>query len=339
MKKIFVTGATGFVGQNLVPKLVTEGFSITCLARDPQPSLFASFPQITWVEGDILHSKNKLEPLLTHHDRVYHLAGLVGYKPSLRQALFDINVGGTENILEAAINAGVQEFVHMSSVAAIGSSFSPHQILNEESPYNLQGLGLGYFDSKHEAEKKVIKISEHHSLQTFILNPSTIYGPGDFQKGSRSTQLKVARGEFPFSPPGGANVVHIQDVIQACLQVPSLGKKNRRYIIASENLLLQEVFSLIATFAKVKPPSITLPKEFLYILGASSDGVSRLFSFLKGKPQNSSLSLENARVACYYHWFSNQRAQKELGLKFRSSQEAIRDSVQSLLCTSSRQTR
>jgi dihydroflavonol-4-reductase len=324
MKKIFVTGATGFVGKNLVKKLAGDGFSVTCLARNPDPNLFKDYPNVTWVQGDILESPKSLAHYLKRHDTVYHLAGLIGYKKSLRELMFKINVEGTENILRASIQSGVTQFIFMSSVAAIGCSLDDQSILDEESPYNLKGMGFGYFDSKNLAEQRLIEISSGSQINTFILNPSTIYGPGDSSKNTRSTQVKVAKGKFPFSPPGGVNVVHIDDVIEACLKIVTFGKKNRRYILASENLYISDVFRMISEEAGVTPPKYVLPKGLLLSLGAAGD----IISFLG---VNSSFSLENARIACYFHWFSNKRAQTELGINFKPSRIAIRDSVRSLL--------
>jgi len=324
MKKAFVTGATGFVGNHLVPKLVSEGFSVTCLARNPNEKLFSNLNNVFWVRGDILDSVDILANHLAGIDTVFHLAGLIGYKKSLRDQMFQVNVRGTENVLTAAIQAGCPKFVYMSSVAAIGCSFRPDHILNEDSSYNLDGYNFGYFDSKHLAEKKLVEISSRSSIQTYILNPSTIYGPGDSSKSSRSTQVKVAKGKFPFSPPGGVNVVHIDDVVEACIKVTELGKKNRRYILAGENMLIRDVFGLIANFAGVKAPRFVLPKFALYTLGYLGDTLSMLGIF-------TGFSLETAKIACCYHWFSNARASSELGISFKPSHIAIQDSVKSLL--------
>lgn len=324
MKNIFVTGATGFVGKNLVPKLATQGYNVTCLARNPDHQLFKDFASVKWVKGDILDPIDLLAPLIEGHDTVYHLAGLIGYKKSIRERMFKVNVNGTEAVLHAAIEVSCENFIFMSSVAAIGAGFTPDTIMNEDSPYNLDGYDFGYFDSKHLAEKRVVEISSHSALKTFILNPSTIYGPGDSSKSSRATQVKVAKGGFPFAPPGGVNVVHIDDVIQACLSVVTLGQKNRRYILAGENILIRDLFFLIAKFANVPPPKWVLPKYILYSLGFIGDLTQRF-------ALNSGFSLENARVACCYHWFSNARAISELKIQFKSSEAAIKDSVNSLL--------
>lgn len=317
MKKALVTGATGFVGKNLVPRLLSEGFQVTCLARNPQPELFDK--SVIWKQADILDSQTSLQAITKGHSHIYHLAGLIGYKKSLYQQMMKVNKEGTSNILTAAIHTDIENFVYLSSVAAIGASVSA-STLNENSVYNLGQYDFGYFQSKHEAEELLKSVSATHSIKTFILNPSTIYGAGDALKGSRSVQVKVAQGRFPFYPPGGVNVVHIDDVLDTIIKIPALGKKNERYIIANQNLTLKELFQIIASFSGSKPPSFPVHKPTLLALGYAGE----MLTLLGAK---SAFSLENARVATLFHWFNNQKSITELGNTYRSSESAIEESV------------
>lgn len=318
MKKALVTGATGFVGKNLVPRLLAEGFQVTCLARSPQPELFDK--SVVWQQGDILDPESSLQKIIKGHDSVFHLAGLIGYKKSLYQQMMTVNKFGTANILKAAMHSDVENFIYLSSVAAIGASLTPNHILTETSPYNLSNYEFGYFQSKHEAEELLKSISSNHAIKTYILNPSTIYGAGDALKGSRSVQVKVAKGAFPFYPPGGVNVVHIQDVIDSIIKISNVGQKNERYIIANQNLTLKDVFQMIAKFGGVKPPTFSLPALALLGLGYTGE----LLTLLGAR---SAFSLENARVASFFHWFDNHKSIQNLGNTYRSSESAIEESV------------
>lgn len=318
MKKAFVTGATGFIGKNLVPRLLAEGFQVTCLARHPIPSLFDK--SVIWKQGDILDNSELLQNLIKGHEAVYHLAGLIGYKKSLYEAMMTVNKLGTANLLKAAIGSDVENFIYLSSVAAVGASIDANTLLNENSNYNLSDYNFGYFQSKHEAEELLKSISNQHSINTFILNPSTIYGAGDALKGSRGVQVKVAKGNFPFYPPGGVNVVHIDDVIDSIIKVSKFGKKNERYIIANKNFTLKELFNLIAHFGGVKSPQFSLSPFALLALGYTGE----LLTFLGAR---SAFSLENARVASFFHWFDNHKSITNLGNTYRSSESAVEDSV------------
>jgi len=318
--KILVTGATGFIGHHLVNKLASEGHTVSVLVRKPLPE--STFPghKIRACLGDVTDSLSLLSAT-EDQDMVYHLAGKIAYRASERAEMEKVNVQGTQKIVDACITNEVPSFVFMSSVVAIGASYDPNVILDEESPYNISDLNLGYFETKHKAEEIVKTAYHHNGLRVFILNPSTVYGAGDATKGSRSTQIKVAKGKFPFYPPGGVSVVHIDDVLYCLLNVPFKGRPGERYIVSGENLLLKDVFKIIADTAGVPAPRFPLSKLVIKVLGFVGDNILEPLG-LKGP-----LSGETAKTSVMYHWFSSAKAQRELGLKITPARLAIQESV------------
>lgn len=231
-----------------------------------------------------------------------------------------VNVHGTRNVVDACITNKVQKLLYLSSVVAIGASFDKKP-LDEDSAFNLSDYNLGYFETKKRAEEIVMEAYEEHQLPVYILNPSTIYGAGDATKGSRKTQIKVAKGAFKFYTPGGVNVVSVKDVIDCIHLVLEKGTPARRYIVAGENLLIKELFEIIAKEGGVPAPQWAIPKLGLKLLGSVGDLMTAL-----GK--ETSLSSETAVTSVLYHWFDSSRAQKELGFKPTPSREAISESVQ-----------
>jgi dihydroflavonol-4-reductase len=318
--KVLVTGATGFIGHHLVNRLASEGHAVSVLSRKPLKENEFPGHKIKVCIGDVTDSLSLLSAT-EGQDMVYHLAGKIAYKASERADMEKVNVQGTQKIVDACITNEVPSFVFMSSVVAIGASFDPDHILDEESPYNIAHLNLGYFETKHKAEEIVKTAFHHNGLRVFILNPSTVYGAGDATKGSRSVQMKVAKGKFPFYPPGGVSVVHIDDVLYCLMQVPFKGRPGERYIVSGENLLLKDVFKIIADAAGVPAPRIPLPKPAIKILGFLGDHVLEPLG-LKGP-----MSGETAHTSTMYHWFSSAKAQKELGLKPTPARLAIQESV------------
>jgi dihydroflavonol-4-reductase len=316
-QRVLVTGATGFIGSHLTRRLLEEGHEVWVLSRQPiQNPLFPELKKVHRVcIGDITNPES-LQPAVAGVQTIFHLAGFIAYKKADREKMELINVQGTKNLLSAAEKAGVEKFVYMSSVVTIGAGFSPTEILHEDSIYNLEHLHLGYSETKLAAEKAVMK----SPLYNVILNPSTVYGAGDALKGSRKTQVKVAQGKFKIYPPGGANIIAVEDVIEGTLRAWQKGRRAERYILAHENLLIKEIFEKIARAAGVKAPFLPLPRGFLLALGALGDGLRKV-------GLKTSLSLETAQVACLYHWFSSAKAQKELGLSFKSADFAIENSV------------
>jgi len=320
MSKVLVTGANGFLGSWVVRRLAEEGHQVYSLVRKSSDLTELTGAQTEYVYGDVtdLHS---LLSAFQNMDSVFHLAGLIAYKKADRAAMERVNVGGTQNVVEACRATGIRRLVHLSSVVAVGASFDSEHVLNEESPYNLAHLDLGYFETKRKAELIVKEACQKNRLDAVILNPSTIYGPGDARKGSRKTQLKVAQGKFKFYTAGGVNVVAVQDAVDGILSAWKKGRTGERYILAGENLSIKQLFEIIAQQAGQKPPQTLLPTPVLHGLGIIGD-------FMGSLGLKSPISRENAWTSTMFHWFDSSKAQRELDFKPRPAEIAISQSVQ-----------
>lgn len=315
---MLVTGATGFLGRHLVARLCELDYDVEILARASSDlSPLKNFP-IRIRTGEVTQTLPMLEAV-EGKDIVFHLAGQIAYKKSQRPGMEKVNVQGTRNVIDACVTHSTAKVLHLSSVVTIGASATAKS-LNESSQYNMGRYNLGYFETKRKAEAIALDAVKEHELPVYILNPSTIYGPGDATKGSRSTQIKVARGRFRFFTPGGVNVVHVADVVDCIFKVLERGQAGRRYICAGENMKIRDLFNTIASEAGVAAPSIGLPRWFLKGLGRWGDLMT---SFGK----ETSLSSETAVTSTMYHWYNNERARQELGFAPRPAEDAIRDSV------------
>lgn len=317
--KVLVTGATGFLGGWLVRRLLDEGHVVRIIKRKSSPLDELEGLKLDIMPGDVTDIASVSEAS-RDIDTVFHLAGLVAYTRSQRQAMENVNVGGTKNVIEACISQRVRKLVYVSSVTAIGASFDGKTPLNENSPFNIHHLNLGYFETKHAAENIVTAAATSGKINAVSINPSTIYGPADAKKGSRNTQVKVAKGKFPFYPPGGVSVVAVEDVIDAIMAAWVKGKNSERYIISGENLLIKDVFDLIAHEAGVKPPHIRLSKQVIFSIGKVGDLLEKI-----GK--KGPINTENAWTSVLYHWFDSTKAKRELGLNPKPAAYAIHNSV------------
>lgn len=315
---VLVTGATGFVGAWLVRRLTEQGETVHVLHR-PSSSMedLQGIPFVSRI-GDVTDAES-VRKACAEVDTVFHLAGVVGYSKAMRAQMDKVNVGGTRNVVEAVQTGRKPKLVYMSSVVAVGASRKP-VALNEESPYTISNLNLGYFETKKAAEELVVQACRQGKIEAVILNPSTIYGAADARKGSRKTQLKVARGEFPFYTSGGVSVVSVHDVVAAVLAARSKGRNGERYILSGENLTIKSLFDRIAGFAGVKPPSIKLPNLAVHAIGKVGDLLETLG---KKGPLNS----ENAWTALLFHWFDHSKATAELGFNPRPADVALKESV------------
>jgi dihydroflavonol-4-reductase len=316
--KVLVTGASGFLGSWLTRRLLSDGCDVRILARSGRAGEELAGLRLDVATGDVTDPAS-LAAATSGVDSVFHLAGLIAYSRRRRAEMERVNVDGTANVVAACRAAGVRRLVHASSVVAVGASFDGRP-LDEDSPYTVGHLNLGYFQTKRRAEELVRAAAQAGHIDAVMVNPSTVYGAGDARKGSRGLQVKVARGRFPFYPPGGASIVAVEDVIDAMIAAWQRGRSGERYILCGENLLLRDIFAIIAREAGVRPPWIPLPRVALFALGKAGDGLEAVG--LKG-PLNS----ETAWMAVLYHWFDAGKARRELGFRPRPAAEALAASV------------
>lgn len=311
--KILVTGANGFLGSWMCKHLVESGHEVSALVRKNSDLTDLEGLPIKYILGDV----TDIESLMAgfkNHQAVYHLAGVVAYKKKDRELMQKVNVDGTKNVVLACEKSNIQRLLHLSSVVAVGASFHP-EILNENSPYTISNLDLGYFETKHQAEKIVLDAVSDGRIDAVCVNPSTIYGFADAKKGSRKTQVKVAQGKFPFYTSGGVNVVPVEKVVEGARLAYEKGIAGQRYILSSQNYTIKDLFALIAQEAGVTAPSILLPYWLLHTVGFIGDQL------------NVGISQENAYTASMFHWFSSDKAQKELGFNPGSAEKAIENSI------------
>jgi len=321
MAKVIVTGANGFLGSWLVRGLLAQNHEVSALVRKSSDLSELQGVPCQYLYGDVTDLAS-LQTSFAGMDAVFHLAGLIAYRRADREKMQKINVGGTQNVIDTCLHNQIPRLIHLSSVVAVGAGFSPQQILNEESQYNVGHLNLGYFETKHQAEQLLWAAVRDRKLPAVALNPSTIYGAGDARKGTRKTQLKVAQGKFPFYTSGGVNVVNVESVVEAIISAWKVGRIGERYILAGDNITIRDVFTLIAKAAGVEPPKHKIPDSVLHLLGTVGDLMTA--AGLPGSP----MSKENAWTATLYHWFDASKAKKELNFKPVSAEIAIGRSIE-----------
>lgn len=319
MAKVLVTGANGFIGAWITKDLIEQGHEVFCLVRAKSDLSEIDGLAYQKMLGDVTDAESVIEAS-KGMDSVFHLAGVVAYKAADRPLMDRVNINGTQNVIQACLTNKVRRLVHYSSVCAIGAGRNPDQILNENSPYNIADLNLGYFETKRIGEELVRKAIKDHGLDAVMVNPSTVYGFGDAKKGSRKNQVKVAQGKLKVYPPGGVSVVAIEDVVQGTMAAWQKGRTGERYILSGENLSIKQVLGMIAEAAGQPPPSMMIPSWALHALGTLGD-------FARQFGVESPLSKETAWTTTLYHWFDHTKATKELGFNPRPAKVAIQNSV------------
>lgn len=313
--KILVTGASGFIGSHLVPRLVEAGHSVRTMGRsNSTPKQFQHLP-LEHKRGDVTNPEQVMDAV-KGCDVVYHLAGLVSYKKRDQQRQYAVNVLGTRNVMEACLKEKVKRVIHTSSVAAMGIPEGP-EWGDEEFEYNLYGLGLSYCDTKHEAELEAMNFWKE-GLPVLMLNPGIIFGEGDSHPHHHVIFGAMAKGWMVGVPPGGVPFSDINDVVNAHVNALTQGDTGERYVLVSANLTMKEAGTIFAKVFGSRAPMLELPGSFLVGLGTLIENTFPLFGLTPA------LSRQVAWLSQHKIFFSSKKAEQELGFVATPFAETIK---------------
>ena len=321
---ILVTGGTGLVGSYLLKELVKSNAPVKALYRSAPAALLSAEEnkKIEWVRGNIL-DVSLLTDIMQGVTHVYHSAAVVSFNPARKQELFKINVEGSANVVNAALQAGVQKLVHVSSVAAMGR-IRQNQVINESMFWTPETSNSNYGHSKYLAELEVWRgIAE--GLPAVIVNPTIVLGAGDWQQSS-SKMFKTAYDEFPWYTEGSGGFVDVRDVIRAMILLMERDVQSERFIISAGNHSYREVFNTMATAFGKKPPRKKVTPFLASIVWRLEWLKSRI-----GK-QEPLLTRETARTAQSHVKFDNGKfLQAFPEFRYIPVQQSIADTCQQLL--------
>jgi nucleoside-diphosphate-sugar epimerase len=244
-RSVVVTGAAGWLGQNLVRALVADGRdTIRCLVQDPSEGarLEVLSPTVQPVVGDV-RDPAVVERLFdgVGAATVFHTAGVI-HPPGTTRLFFDVNVGGTQMVVDAARRAGAGRFVHISSNSPFGANARPTGRFTEDSPFNPY---LSYGRSKLEGEEIVRRAQGREDLQTVILRPPWFYGPN---QPARQDQFfsAIRKGRFPLVGHGTQqrSMAYTGNLVQGCLksETATAAPGNAYWIADAEPYELREIY-------------------------------------------------------------------------------------------------
>jgi dihydroflavonol-4-reductase len=317
--RALVTGATGFVGAAVACALVREGWQVRVLARVGSDRRNIQGLPVEVSEGN-LADRLSLDRALGGCEALFHVAA--DYRlgaPDPRQ-LYQTNVEGTRNILDASRRAGVRRIVYTSSVATVGipADGSPG---NEDTPVGVADRSGHYKHSKFLAEQ-LVRETASSGVPVVIVNPSTPIGPGDVKPTpTGQVVLDAAAGRMPAYVDTGLNIVHVYDVAAGHLLAFHRGRPGERYILGGQDMTLREILFEIAQLMGRKPPRIRLPTGVVFPIAYVAEAVARV----TGRPGR--ITLEGVRMARKRMFFSSDKARRELGYQWRPPTEALRDAI------------
>ena len=241
--RAFVTGASGFVGANLVRTLLGDGHSVRALVRPSSDRSNLIGLPLEIVEGDLNHEP-RLADLIGECEAVFHVAALYSLFRRDREAIYRTNVEGTRLMLAAARRAKVRRFVYTSSVAAIGVPRNG-QVASEESQAPLEHLVGDYKKSKLLAEREAVEAARD-GLDVVVVNPSTPIGAYDVKPTpTGEIVVRFLEGRMPFYVDTGLNVIDVVDVARGHILAYERGRPGERYILGNRNMTLKELLDLL----------------------------------------------------------------------------------------------
>jgi nucleoside-diphosphate-sugar epimerase len=305
LKKVLVTGGTGFLGSYIIQELVKKNYAVRAIRRNNTlPFWIPSniLEKVEWVPGDILDVLS-LEDAMDGVDTVIHSAALVSFHKKDANKLYQMNVDGTANVVNTALLKNVSRFVHISSVAAIGRKAGGVTV-DESAKWEESALHTHYAQSKFKAELQVWRgIGE--GLNAVILNPSTILGFGDWHTSSCAIFKQIHDG-FNWYTDGLNGFVDVQDVARATITLMESTIQAERFIINGDNWKFRQLQNEMAEGFGVKKPGYRANALLLGIAWR----LEWVKSFITGnKPL---LTKESARVARSETSFSNEKIKKAL---------------------------
>lgn len=319
MTKTLVTGATGFVGSHVVRKLLALGEPVRVLIRRTSPMKLIVGLEVEVVTGD-LTDRESVRRAVTGCRRIYHVAADYRLWAPDHREIYRANVQGTQNVLEAALAAGVERIVTTSTVGALAPSHNGEPT-TEDSPATLGEMIGHYKRSKFLAEAQVLAAARA-GLPVVIVNPSTPVGERDL-KPTPTGQMIVdfLNGRMPAYVETGLNLIDVEDVAEGHLLAMEKGRVGERYILGNRNLTLKEILEMLARISGRPAPQLRLPRSVALGLAILSTGISAI---TRRPPR---IPLEGVRMTRKRMFFDSSKAVRELGLPQRSVEAALSKAV------------
>ncbi len=322
-KKIFVTGGTGFLGSYLIRYLLKAGHQVRALKRaTSKMDLVAPVAdQVEWIEGD-LSDTPLLEDALQDIQQIYHCAAMVSFDPKDIEEMIFVNVEGTANLVNVALETNPEKLVHISSIAAIGRT-KEHKHISEKTKWQRSKLNSYYAISKYQAEQEVWRgVAE--GLNAAIINPSVILGSGFWEVGSGKFFTNIWEG-LKYYPPGTTGFVDVRDVAKLAIQLMSSDILAQRFIANGENLKYETILAEIAKGLGKTPPSMKATP----FLSAIAWRLAWLKSKITGKKPL--LTRATAKLAGSTYFYDNKASLESFDFKYTPIQQTIQETAEQFL--------
>jgi nucleoside-diphosphate-sugar epimerase len=304
--KAFVTGGTGFIGGRLIGRLREREDEVVALVRSPDKATRLRDVGCELVEGD-LSSTDAIRRGVEGCDAVFHVAAVykVGIPKSERPAMRDANVGGTERVLDAAIEAGAKRIVYVSTVGVFGNTHG--KVVDETYKHPGEDFLSCYEETKYQSHLVALdRIAEGAPI--VIVQPGGVYGPGDHSEiGNIIDQTRTGKLKLKMFPECGFNLVHVDDVAEGILLAHDRGEVGQSYVLGGELSTMGELVDKVSELSGRKAPKRALPPALMKLSIPIGPVVGRLLGF----PPNLGELIRTSDGVTY--WATDDKARRELG--------------------------
>ncbi len=321
MKPTLVTGANGHLGNNICRVLVERGEAVRAMMRGSAADAPLRGLDAEIVRGDILDAESTRRAV-AGCGRVYHVAaGFAMWSRDPQRDIIRPSVEGTRHVLEAAAASGVEKVLYVSTTGTFGFAGSPDRTIDETQrntdPHTY------YVRGKIAAEKEAFAISERTGLSMTSIHPGFILGPRFWKLSDSVRQVETFINQgAPVYFDGGFGVVDVEDVARGALLAMDKGRNRERYTLSGEDITVKQMFDLMAELTGLKAPAIKLPVGVIRVLAGLME--------LGGKISGTRPMIDRSQVdefAGKYAYFSNAKAQRELGYTYRPARDTLRRTI------------
>lgn len=316
---VLVTGATGHIGNVLVKYLVESGETVRALyAPGDNPSSLAGL-SIDRREVDILDAE-AVRSAIEGVDTVYHLAGLISILPFYQKRVYEINVGGTENIIRACQEKHVRRLVYVSSIHAFEDKKRTEK-MDERCAIDPAKTSGSYGKSKAMATLKVEE-AIRQGLNAIIVCPTGVIGPYDYKLSELGRLfIDVAKGSMPFCVHGTFDFVDVQDVAKGIMLAAQKGRTGERYILGGTQIEINDLIALIEEAAGTRQKRIFIPISIAYFASFFTSIHALLW---KTKPRFTTYSIETVNM---WNTYSHEKASREIGYYPRPIEKTVEETL------------
>lgn len=320
--RAFLTGGTGFIGRQVARKLRERGDDVMALARSAERAAPLRELGCEVAEGDLANVE-AVRRGLDGCDSAFHVAAVykVGIPKSQRKDMWDANVGGTERVLDAAIEAGTGRIVHVSTANVFGDTHG--QVVDEDYERDQAEGFLSCYDETKYRSHEIARDRIAKGAPIVIVQPTAVYGPGDHSEiGNMIDQTRQGKLRMKAFPELGLVLVHVEDVAEGVLLAHDRGQVGESYILGGEKSTMGGLIEKTAALSGRKAPRMTLPP----LLAKLSAPLGPLVGPALGFPPNLSEAIRVSNGVTYFA--KDDKARRELGYSPRGLDEGLRQTLE-----------